>query len=119
VGLSAARALLAAGLAALAGCGDCALIRQAVFVGNPDPQLQTLVDACRAHVSTPDQTCDEAGSSVPSHQSVPCGCRPLCGRVLEIIDQFQGAEDLEACSVAAGANGGVVVTVSYRPSTCP
>jgi hypothetical protein len=116
VGLTVVARLLA-GLALVAGCG-CPLISQEVFVGEPDPQLQTLIDQCKAHVPATDSPCSMMSFS-PTQPAIPCGCEPLCQRVLRIIDQFKGAEDLQACSLQNAADGGVAVSVTYRPSSCP
>jgi len=85
--------ILAAG-GALTGCA-CGKIRQTVYVATPDPALQVLVDACRTNVPPPGTTCSPPIGQ--SSQSVSCACKPLCHRVLELIDQFSGGETLLEC----------------------
>lgn len=119
MGLTVARALLAVAVALVAGCG-CPKIHQEVFVSDPDPELQALVDACNAHVPIQNDPCLALSATTTTPPPIACGCLPLCKRVLEIIDQFSGSEELQSCDVNNSADGGnaVAVTVTYRPSTC-
>ena len=115
---------------ALAGC-DCSKIRQGVYIAAPDSMLQPLVEACLTGAPLPGETCEPLLGSGPP--AVPCGCRPLCRRVLELIDQFSGGETLLGCQLYTVVDGGVRlgdagsvatrrdtvrVDVTYRPSTC-
>lgn len=118
--------------AAFIGC-DCPQIRQQVYVAGPDSSLQPLIDACRTAAPSTDPRCQSAFGN--SQATIPCACRPLCFRVLEIIDQFSGGETLLECDLHSvrdagsgdgGGDGGststpaepVRITVTYRPSTC-
>lgn len=116
--------------AILAGC-DCGKIAQSVYIASPDSTLQPLLDACRAGVPSAGESCEPLlGNERPA---IPCGCRPLCRRVLELVDQFSGGEVLLDCRLYVSVDGGapagdagavatradtVRVAVTYRPSTC-
>lgn len=105
------------------GCvDDCPLVRQQVFVVNAEPDLQGLIDECRATRLGSHETCQGQTSS----SQIVCGCLPLCRRLLEIIDQFPGEEAISGCelslvpTVDAGAQSRAAeVVVTYRPSSCP
>jgi len=112
-----------AGLAlGFGGCiDDCPLIRQHVFVGDADPDLQGLIDGCRASRTAANQTCQ--GPDLSSEMA--CGCLPLCRRLLEIADQFPGEEAITGCELSAGItfdagspSRAAEVVVTYRPSSC-
>lgn len=78
-------------VAMLGACDEtCPPISQTVYVPAPDVSLISLMSACRA-LPTSRQGCEK--------DQVDCSCRPLCLRVLELIDGFEGNEALEACSV--------------------
>jgi hypothetical protein len=103
---------------ALAGCHPCGRISQLVSLDTPDAELQTLVDSCVAGMPAAGEQCAD-----PAKQPYPpigCGCRPLCERVLAIIDQFAGSETLIECHLLTSTDGGtaVSVNVTYHPSTC-
>ena len=110
------RAIAAALL--FASCVPCPKINQRVTVSSADEALLALFDACLA--SQP-ASANALGCRPPSVSQQPCPCLPLCQRVLQIIDQFQGPEDLETCIVSPLADAGIgggIVDVTYRPSTC-
>jgi hypothetical protein len=120
-----------AGIAALAlslvSCTDgCPQIRQTVVLTSPDADLHALVDACSAHLPTTGETCAPPMTQAP----IECGCRTLCRRALEIIDQFPGPETIESCHYlppsasssfggSPGFSGAGRVEIAYRPSQCP
>ena len=114
-------ALAAAVSLALSGC-ECSKVRQEVLIASPDAELQTLIVACSTHMPAPGERCDSlfGDASVFGDASMPvdCACLPLCRRVLQIIDQFPGAEKIFDCQVIFPQEGGARVTVTYRPSTC-
>ena len=115
---------IAAAVLLLASCDlPCPKINQWVTIASPDETLLPLFEACRASQQQPSIiTCVPMSMSMSNTGQPPCACLPLCLRVLQIIDQFQGAEQLEMCSVHPLPDGGVgagTVEVTYRPSTCP
>lgn len=107
----------------LGGCVDeCPRIRQHVFVVEAEPDLQALIDGCRASRTAGDGTCQATDASSP----IACGCLPLCRRLLEIADQFPGEEAITGCELSsgtivdAGSDSRIAdVVVTYRPSSCP
>jgi len=110
---------LAASALLIASCTlPCPRIDQWVTVASPDETLVPLFEACLANQSSSVISC---GSKSISTGQPPCPCLPLCQRVLQIIDQFQGPEQLEMCTVFPLPDGGAesgIVEVTYRPSTC-
>ena len=113
-------AALAIGAAA-AGC-ECKRIQQQLFVDMADPALQPLLDACKAHQAAPGEACPPA----TSYPDIDCGCLPLCLRLLEIADQFDGMDSIEECHYRMPSTSGTMmspvtagVSVTYRPATCP
>jgi len=113
---------IAAAVLLLASCDlPCPNINQWVTIASADVSLLPLFEACRAGQQQQQSVITCAPKSISTGQP-PCACLPLCQRVMQIIDQFQGPEQLEMCSVYSlpdgGAEGGIV-EVTYRPSTCP
>ncbi len=109
---------IAASALLLAACVPCPKINQRVTVSSADETLLPLFDACRAGRPASANAISCRPTAVTQQ---PCPCLPLCQRVLQIIDQFQGPETLEACTVfplADAGIGGGIVDVTYRPSTC-
>ena len=115
------------GLVVLGGCsGPCPKIDQLVVLPANDSsdEIKTLIDACQARQPGPGETCPPADQIDPP---IACGCKGLCQRVLEIIDQFAGPESLEHCWYIPPDRNGVntpnadapQVHVIYRPSSCP
>jgi len=99
----------------------CPKIHQTVVITSVDSELQTLIDPCTARRPAAGEMC----APTTSDPSIDCGCRALCDRVLELIDQFPGPESIEEChyytgrSDDAGAGAGPEVVITYRPSSCP
>jgi hypothetical protein len=104
---------------AFLGCTPCPKISQHVTVLSADPELLPLFEACRSNRPPTGESCPVR---LRDAAAADCACLPLCRRVLEIIDQFQGPESIEDCYVFplqdGGAEGGIV-SITYRPSTCP
>jgi hypothetical protein len=126
VGNAAVAGVAALALALVSCSDDCPRIRQTVVLASPDADLQALVDACSAHLPTTGETCAPPMVQAP----IDCGCRALCRRALEIIDQFPGPETIEDCHYlppsapssfggSPGFSGAGRVEIAYRPSQCP
>lgn len=104
------------------GCGEpCPPISQTVYVNAPDDALLRLMADCKRDNSSMSCTQDE-----PS-----CLCRPLCLRLLELIDGFAGNEELQSCYVHNRTNvsstaedrlrvsdDAITASLTYRPSRC-
>ncbi|MES1165737.1 MAG: hypothetical protein ABUR63_08270 [Verrucomicrobiota bacterium] len=95
-------------------CDDCHRFRQTVTIDPPTAEISALASACVDKTQLPGgATCP--GAARPSGPTaVDCFCRPLCDRVMEIIDQFSGSESLLECNVSTSSStGAVVVRVEY------
>ena len=101
------------------GCLPCPRIEQQVTILSADQTLLPLLEACRSNPrGFPCIPTSDDDRPAP----VACACMPLCRRVLEIVDQFQGPETIEDCHLYplpdAGMEG-AIVSIRYRPSSCP
>ncbi len=103
--------------------GPCPYISQTVFVTSPDEQLLGLMEVCSRELALRSCLKDD----------VTCPCRPLCLRLLELVDGFKGNEELESCYIYpsrqsqgrqnnAGAfslsDDALVASLTYTPSRC-
>jgi hypothetical protein len=111
---------IAACVLLLASCVPCPKVSQLVTITSADETLMPLFEACRSGQTSGAIYCAAAADAAASQ--IACPCWPLCQRVLEIVDQFQGSEKLESCNVFSlpdGGSEGGIVGITYRPSTCP
>jgi hypothetical protein len=106
---------LALALVAAAGCDVCGLIQQDVVVPADDPELGSLVDACRNATPITDPACAEAERLMPANDT--CACLPLCRRVFEIVNPDPHRPALTKCGLVVDAQNQAHVTIEYR-SVC-
>ena len=109
-------------LVVAAGCGEpCPPIEQTVHVNAPDAALLRLVADCTS----------KGTSTACAPDELTCVCRPLCLRLLELVDGFVGNEELQSCyvqtrnSVSSTAedrlrftDDAIMASLKYRPSRC-
>lgn len=71
-----------------AACDEpCPPIQQTVYVNAPDEDLQRLIADCKR----------DGASAGCKQDEIDCVCRPLCLRLLQLIDGFEGNEELQTC----------------------
>lgn len=110
---------------------ECSLIQQTIVVPEPDPDLAALARACEVGKINSQAPCASV-ANVPSSDQISCACRPLCERVLGLIDGFPGPELLKSCQLHSTVqrpwrnddaglpidDNAISVSLSYKPANC-
>lgn len=122
-------------VAMVSACDDpCGRIRQTVEVAEPDADLIALMTDCNEGRVSAQSQCPASQMVLLKEPQIPCACRPLCERMLALVDGFPGPETLKSCVLSTGVrhdNGfrsldaglpvgpnAFQVSLTYVPSNC-